>query len=391
MTDITNQDGLIDVPRGLKGVVAASTEIGDVRGAEGFYHYRQHSAIELAESRTLEDVWFLMIDGHLPDAVERARFAAEVAPLRAVPGPIAALLPAIAAASSSPFEAYRSALSLLSAHARLRPMIDLQPDERRHDALVVCAVTPTLLAALGRLARGLDVIEPRSDLPWAANYLWMLLGAVPDPERVRAVEQYLISTVDHGFNASTFTARVVASTGADIGAAIVAATAALSGPLHGGAPSRALDLLDELPDPARAEEVLGPRLAAGEKVMGFGHAVYRGEDPRSVMLRSVAARVGGSQAAHAMAVEAAVVDVLGRHRPERGLRTNVEFYAGVVMEACGIPREMFTPTFASSRVIGWCAHALEQAADGKILRPSSRYVGIPPTRGGFPAEPAGAA
>ncbi len=206
----------------------------------------------------------------------------------------------------------------------------------------------------------------------------MLTGTEPAPDVARAIGTYLISTVDHGFNASTFTARVVASTGADVGAAVVAAIGALSGPLHGGAPSRALALLDQIGTPDRIDEVVRPMIERGDKIMGFGHAVYRTDDPRSLMLRDVARELGGPLAAFAEQVESRVIELLDELKPGRGLKTNVEFYAGVVMEQCGVPRHMFTPTFASSRVIGWCANILEQAADNKIIRPSARYMGPPP-------------
>jgi len=173
---------------------------------------------------------------------------------------------------------------------------------------------------------------------------------------------------------------VIASTGADLGACVVGGIAALSGPLHGGAPSRALALLDEIGTPERIDEVVRPMVQRGQKIMGFGHAVYRTDDPRSVMLRDVAVELAVDAAAaarvsFAVEVEAAVLQVLDELKPGRELHTNVEFYAGVVMELCGIPRSMFTPTFASSRVIGWCANVLEQIAQDKIIRPSARYVG----------------
>ena len=224
---------LIDVPRGLKGVVVASTEVGDVRGDEGFYHYRQYSAIDLATHATVEDVWHLLFEGHLPDAEERAAFAAEVAPHRLVPDEVAAVLPAIARSTDAPLDAFRSALSLTAAHLGLRPVIDLAPVDRRFDALRLCAVTPTLLTALHRLRTGREPVAPRADLGWAENYLWMLTGELPQPEHARAVGAYLISTIDHGFNASTFTARVIASTGADVAASLSGAIGAMSGPLHG--------------------------------------------------------------------------------------------------------------------------------------------------------------
>ncbi len=375
-----------EIPRGLKGVVVADTEVGDVRGSEGFYHYRQHSAVELAVARPLEDVWRLLIDRALPTSVaERHAFADEVASLRAIPAALAEVLPAIARAGS-PMEGLRTALSLAASARHLRPTLDIDARQRRADALFLCAVTPTLLCALHRLATGAQPVDPDPELGWAANYLWMLHGVRPTGEHARAIEQYLVSTIDHGFNASTFTARVVASTGADVGACVVAAVGALSGPLHGGAPSRALALLDEIgtdllddADPiARIDRVVRPMIEDGDKIMGFGHAVYRADDPRSLLLRDVARELGGPLFDRAELVERRVVELLAQLKPSRGLRTNVEFYAGVVMEACGVPPEMFTPTFASSRVIGWCANVLEQAADGKIIRPSARYVGPPP-------------
>lgn len=377
-----NPSAPIEVPRGLKGVIVADTSVGDVRGSEGFYHYRQYSAVELADRCSLEEVWFLMLEGRLPSATELDGFLAATAPLREIPEAVQAVFPAIARSADAPLDAFRTALSLFAANQGLRPLIDTDPKEQHEDAVRLCAVTPTLLTALYRLHHGLEPIAPRPDLRWAENYVWMLHGEASDPRHVRAIEQYLILTVDHGFNASTFTARVIASTGADLGAALVGAVGAMSGPLHGGAPSRALELLDEIgplggPDNRRIDEVVQGKLAAGEKLMGFGHAVYLTEDPRSNLLRSVAHELGGPLVDHATRVETRVVELLDEHRPGRKLRTNVEYYAGVVMSLCGVPAEMFTPTFASSRVIGWCANILEQAEDGKILRPSARYIGPP--------------
>ncbi|MEU3533337.1 MULTISPECIES: citrate synthase/methylcitrate synthase [Streptomyces] len=371
---------LVDVPRGLAGVVVTETEIGDVRGREGFYHYRQYSAVDLAATRRFEDVWHLLVHGTLPDAERAAAFAAETAALRRLPEEVRASLPAIAAASraSGPLAGLRTGLSLLGAARGFRPLYDLDADRRRADTLAACAAVPTLLTALYRLGRGLEPVEPREDLPYAANYLYMLTGSVPDPRRARAVEQYLISTIDHGFNASTFTARVIASTGADAAACLTGAVGALSGPLHGGAPSRALDTLDAIGTPDRVDAWIRERVLAGERIMGFGHAVYRTEDPRSRMLREIALGFGGPRVEFAVEVERRVEAVLAELKPGRELHTNVEFYAGVVMELCGLPREMFTPTFAAGRVVGWSANILEQAADSKIIRPAARYVGPEP-------------
>lgn len=371
---------LIDAPRGLAGVVVAETEVGDVRGGEGFYHYRQYSAVDLARSRSFEDVWHLLVHGTLPEARRGAAFTAETAALRRLPEDVRAALPAIAAAGrlSGPLSGLRTALSLLGAARGLRPVYDIDADRRRADTVAVCAAVPTLLTALYRLGRGLDPVEPRADLPYAANYLYMLTGSEPDPRRARAVEQYLISTIDHGFNASTFTARVIASTGADIAACLTGAVGALSGPLHGGAPSRALDTLDAIGTPDRIDPWIRDRVLAGDRIMGFGHAVYRTQDPRSRMLREIALGFGGPRVDFAVEVERRVEAILAELKPGRELHTNVEFYAGVVMELCGLPREMFTPTFAAARVVGWSANVLEQAADSKIIRPVARYVGPRP-------------
>jgi citrate synthase len=368
---------LIDVPPGLKGVAVADTRLGDVRGAEGFYHYRQYSAVELARHRSFEDVWHLFVEGELPDAEARRAFAAEVAPLRFVPGDVSRALPAIAAlGGQGPLDGLRTALSLAATSLKMRPVLDIDPVEQRRDALALVAMTPTLAAALHRIQHGLEPIEPRADLGTAGNLRWML-GCEPDAEADRALEQYLVATIDHGFNASTFTARVIASTGADMGACVVGAIGALSGPLHGGAPSRALDLLDEIGSVERIDDVVVPKLEADERIMGFGHAVYRGQDPRSQLLHEVALRQGGPRIALAEQVERRVVELLAERHPERNLQTNVEFYAGVVMEGCGLPPTMFTPAFACSRIVGWGAHVVEQAADTHILRPSARYVGAP--------------
>ncbi|MFE1442095.1 citrate synthase/methylcitrate synthase [Streptomyces sp. NPDC058739] len=372
---------LVDVPRGLSGVVVTDTEIGDVRGREGFYHYRQYSAVELAQTRGFEDVWHLLVHGELPDAGRSAAFAAETAALRRLPDEVAAALPAIAAGGgrSGPLAGLRTALSLLGAAKGFRPVYDIDAAQRRVDVVTATSAVPTLLTTLHRLGQGLDPVQPREDLSYAANYLYMLTGSEPDPRHARAVEQYLISTIDHGFNASTFTARVVASTGADVAACLVGAVGALSGPLHGGAPSRALDTLDAIGTPDRIDPWVRERVLAGDRIMGFGHAVYRTEDPRSRMLREIAQGFGGERVEFAVQVERGVEAVLAELKPGRELHTNVEFYAGLVMELCGLPRQMFTPTFAAARVVGWGANILEQAEDSKIIRPAARYVGpVPP-------------
>ena len=374
-------DGLYaDVPKGLEGVVAAETAVGGVRGLEGFYHYRQYSATELARTRSFEDVWKLLFDGELPGPAERDAFRDELAPLRHLPDSLVPVLTSLVrlAPAAPVLDHVRSAVSAFGAHEGFRASQDLSRSELRRDCLRLGAAMPALVAGAWRLSQGDQLVEVREDMGFAAGYLWMLTGAEPSPAHVRAVERYLTSTIDHGLNASTFTARVVTSTGADVAAAVVAGIAALSGPLHGGAPSRALDTLDAIGDPSGADAYIRAAVERGERIMGFGHRVYKTVDPRSVIMKAEAEALGGPLVDFAERVEQTVVRVLDELKPGRALYANVEFYAGVVMELCGIPRPMFTPTFALSRTIGWCAHVLEQAVDNRIIRPASRYVGPPP-------------
>jgi citrate synthase len=366
---------LIDVPPGLNGVAVTDTAIGDVLGAEGRFHYRGHDATVLARTRSFEEVWHLVAVGHLPDAAELAEFRAAAGRARSLPPSIAPVLEPLARAAGATLGRIRAALSIAVDDLGLRPMIDLAPDERAAQALRVAAVIPAITAALHRASLGLEPVAPDPDAGHAAAYLQMVTGEPPSAAAARAVEQYLILTIDHGFNASTFTARVVASTGADLADVVGAALGALAGPLHGGAPSRALDALDTIGDPDRTDAWVEAELAAGRRIMGFGHAVYRDVDPRSTLLREIAVGLGGDVVERAVDVEARVVAALRRAKPNRPLPSNVEFFAGVVMAAAGLPRSMFTPTFAVSRTVGWCAHAVEQAAQNKLIRPSSRYVG----------------
>ncbi|MFF1634824.1 citrate synthase [Leifsonia sp. NPDC058248] len=372
-------DTLIDVPRGLTNVVAAETALGDVRGHEGFYHYRQYSAVDLASSRSFEEAWHLLLVGELPTAVELEDFRRRIARARRIPEEVTTLLPAIARLThgADALAGLRMALTALAAHDRIRPLYDESVDERVADAIRVSAVTPVLLASLHALADGREPAASRDDLGHVANYLYLVTGTVPDAQHEYALSAYMTAALDHGFNASTFAARVIASTGADLSAAVGGALGALSGPLHGGAPSRALDTLDAIATPDRIGGWVTDTVRSGGRIMGFGHAVYRTEDPRSRMLRGIAQSIGGGRVDFAVAVEQRVQELLAELKPGRELHTNVEFYAAVVMELCGIPREMFTPTFAAARVVGWTAHILEQAAEGKIVRPSSRYVGPP--------------
>ena len=389
ITTTHTETPLIEVPRGLQGVIAADTSIGDVRGSAGFYHYRQYSAIDLVEHCTIDEVWHLILDGSLPADGQLAAFRQEIADARSLPlpAPVLDALPILATgATAGPLDALRSAVSLLAASEGFRPVLDLDRATIRSQGIRLVTAMPALAAALHRLGQGLDPLAPDPELDWAADYLRMITGHEPQPLEARAVEQYLIATIDHGFNASTFTARVVASTGADLGACVVGGISALSGPLHGGAPSRALDTLDAIGTPDRIDGWIRERVEAGDRIMGFGHAVYDTLDPRSEPMHRAAKRIGGDLVDFAEVVEARIIELLAELKPGRNLYTNVEYWAGVAMDAAGIPRTLFTPTFATSRTIGWSAHVLEQVEDVKIIRPSARYIG-PPAPQPLPGHP----
>jgi citrate synthase len=259
----------------------------------------------------------------------------------------------------------------------------LRADDDSAAAQVLVGTFPTIVAAYSRLLDGHEPIEPRSDLGIAANYLFMLNGTEPHAELVRGMETYLNTVVDHGLNASTFTARVIASTGSDFVSAITGAVGALKGPLHGGAPGPALDMVFEIGDASRAEEVLRRKIAAGERLMGFGHRVYKVRDPRADVLAAAAERMftrAGDMRLYelARAVEHTALRLLEEHKPGRKLQTNVEFYTALLLHGLGLQVPLFTPTFAISRVAGWTAHCFEQRKVGRLIRPQSVYVGAKP-------------
>jgi citrate synthase len=351
-----------------------------VHGDEGFYHYRQYDATVLARTVGFEDAWHLLEQGELPGVDERGRFQAAIAALRTLPRELVPLVHATARLGGSPLAQLRTVLSGCGHVLGLEPMLDLAPGERDRQARRLAALVPSVLAALHHAAAGTEVPIDDPDLGHAAAYLRAVTGRTPPIEHARALEQYLMLTIDHGFNASTFTGRVVASTGADLADVVCAAIGALAGPLHGGAPSRALDAVEAIGDPSRAADHVRAEVAAGRRIMGFGHAVSRAPDPRSALLREVAESLGGELVDRAMAIEVEILSTLAELKPDRPLPSNVEFYAGVIMETVGLPRSMFTPTFAVSRVVGWVTHAVEQAAAGKLIRPAARYIGPVPER-----------
>lgn len=339
---------LIEVPPGLADVAVTATAIGDVLGDEGFYHYRGRSAPDLARTSDFETAAALVLDeSEEPLAGDRS-----------LPPEVAALVPAVD---------LRAGLSLVGTAIGAEPLVDLAPDQRRADAVRLIAVLPTLIASV----RHGRPVEPDPELGHVADYLRMLTGELPPPEIVAALETYFVLTIDHGFNNSTFATRVVASTGADLAACVVAGFASLSGPRHGAALERILDMLDAIGQPSHAEDWMRAEIANRRRLQGFGHAVYRAADPRSVLMSEVGANIAPDRHRLAAAAEAAGTRLLAGRR----LVANVDLHAAVVLEGCGIPRGWFAATFAAARIVGWCAHALEQASENKIIRPAAHYVG----------------
>jgi citrate synthase len=381
----TASSGPYQAPPGLADVSVASTTVSDVLGRLGFYHYRGYNAVDIARRGCFEDAWYLMLRGELPTTEQRNAFIRETSALRQLPAGVAELLPSIAGLSRpGSLESVRTAVSLAGQAIGCKPWTDQSEDLTRAQAEQISAMLPTLTAQLYRLATGQEIVQPRTDLGYAANYLYMLTGEEPDERSTYAVERYLMLTIDHGFNNSTFTARVIASSGADLGAVISGAIAALSGPFHGGAPARVFDMLDAIGTPDNADPWLRHAIEHGEKLMGFGHRIYKTIDPRSQLLHEVAQELHSERVGFAEHVEKTAVALLAELKPGRELYANVEFYAGVVLEAAGLPREMFSATFACSRVVGWMANVLEQIQDNRIFRPLARYVG-PEAPREFPA------
>jgi citrate synthase len=351
---------------GLDGVVAATTHLSHVDGERGELVIAGYQIDQLAERATFEETTWLLWHGDLPSPSQLETFRGALAAARSVPEATLALLR----------EGARRHVDVMDALRMAAGTISLDSDE----AAAIVARVPTIVAAYWRLSRGLEPLAPRIDLGHAANFLYMLGGDVPDPERVRGLETYLNTVIDHGLNASTFTARVITSTGSDLVSAVVGALGALKGPLHGGAPGPALDMVFEIGDASRATDVLRRKIEAGEKLMGFGHRVYKVRDPRADVLAKAAERMftrGGDMSLYALArsVEAEALRLLELYKPGRRLQTNVEFYTALLLHGLGFDVALFTPTFAISRVSGWIAHAFEQRRANRIIRPQSEYAG----------------
>lgn len=371
---------------GLDGIVAAQTRLSSVDGQAGELIIAGFPVEELASKATFEEVVFLLWNDRLPNAQELADFNAALVAQRPLPQVTLVLLYAAAAQKVDVMDALRMATSSIS----LRAPNSKAEQDLRPDALTLVARMPTMVAAYWRMLHGQEPLPPRPDLGHAANFLYILFGEEPDPERTRGLETYLNAVVDHGMNASTFTARVIISTQSDIISAIAGAIGALKGPLHGGAPGPALDMVFEIGEPSRAESYLRAKLERDERLMGFGHRIYKVRDPRADVLSAAAERffrTSGDLALYELArhVEQTAVRLLAEYKPGRRLDTNVEFYTALLLHGLGLPAELFTPTFAISRVVGWTAHCFEQQALNRIIRPQSEYIG-PKDRRWVPLE-----
>ena len=374
---------------GLEGVVAAQTAISSVDGENGELIIRGFYIEDFAAQATFEDTVYLLWHDALPDAETFNRFSGELAALRALEPHTLQLLEAAAARRLHPMDALRMACASLSGKAAGVPAVVHGPAAARLEAMRLVAAVPVIVAAYHRFSRRLDPVAPREDLSHTANFLYMLQGSEATGALIRALDTYWNTVSDHGLNASTFTARVIVSTGSDVISAVTGAVGALKGPLHGGAPGPALDLVFEIGRAEHAERVLRDKLDRGERLMGFGHRVYRTRDPRADILATAAEHLferAGNRHIYDLArtVETCALRLLQEYKPERSLKTNVEFYTALLLHGIGFATSLFTPVFAAGRVAGWTAHCLEQIAANRLFRPQSQYVGAR-NRGVIPA------
>ena len=371
---------------GLEGVIAMETRMSRVDGLAGELIIAGHFAGELARNHSFEQVFWLLWHGNLPTDAEATELRRALGASRA--DAFERLAGHAATRFRDPMDALRAMTSQLESSEDLYA-----------DAIAMLGAIPVANALWSARQQGCEPLPPSDAFDHARDYLRMLTGKDPGEARAKALSTYLITVSDHGMNASTFTARVIASTRSDLVAALVGAIGALKGPLHGGAPGPVLDMLDAIGDPARAEDWLRAELEAGRRVMGMGHRVYRVRDPRAAIFEraledlandltaeanadaeTASGDIDRERLALARAVETSATEVLAQRYPERDLRANVEFYTAVLLEALEIPRELFTATFAAGRAMGWAAHVREQRAEGRLLRPRARYRGALPTR-----------
>ena len=356
---------------GLEGVVVADTQISDVDGERGRLVIAGSDVEQLAPVTSFEAAVGLVVAAGSGAPASATITPAAIGAARAAAWELVSRL-GDALDHPDGMDALRTALG----HLRTT-------GAAAGDAIAVIGAAPVFVAAWSRRRAGQPAIAPEPSRGHAADDLRMTTGRAPATDAVRALDAYLVTVIDHAMSASTFTARVIASTQSDLISAVVGAVGALKGPLHGGAPGPALDMVFEIGSADRAEPVLREKLARGERLMGFGHRVYRVRDPRADVLAEAAARFyksggsGGDIALYELArsVEATALRLLREHKPDRPLDTNVEFYTALLLHGLGLPTELFTPLFAVGRVSGWVAHCLEQLAHGRLIRPQSEYVG----------------
>jgi citrate synthase len=371
--------GMTSTLRGLDGVVAVRTQLSQVDGKRGVLIIRGYPVEELAGKVTFEEAAYLLWNGRLPDPSDADALRREIAILRPIPQMTMALVVEGAKRSIPAMDVLRMACSSLSLDMRDANAIAHDADVASAKMLV--ARFPTIVAAYVRVVAGHEPIPPRVDLPLAANFLYMTTGSEPDPVAARALEAYWVTVIDHGLNASTFTARVIASTRSEMVSAVTGAIGALKGPLHGGAPGPVLDMLLDIGTRENAERWVREELAAGRRIMGFGHRVYKVRDPRAEVLAKVAAQMSGAALQDrelfelARDVEKTVLHVLDEVKPGRNLKTNVEFYTALVLQSIGLKPAVFSAVFACGRSAGWCAHVMEQHAEDHLIRPESEYIG----------------
>lgn len=354
--------------KGLDGVVVAQTHVSHVFGEEGRLVYRGYDIGELAGKVTYEEVCHLLWKGALPTRAELDALNATMRAQRALPDGGAGLR--LLSQSVNPMDALRTEVSLTAA------LLEIQGAPTVDQAIALTARFPTIVAAFHRLRSGLEPVAPRTDLSHAANYLYMLTGEVPPENHVHSLDTYLVLLADHGMNASTFTARVIASTESDLGSAVVGAIGALKGPLHGGAPALVMDMLEAIGSANNIKPWIDNALNTHQKLMGFGHRIYKTTDPRAEILRDMAQHSSTPEFfALAKGTEDYAILELNRRKPDQRLYTNVEFYSAAVLNSVGLPRDLYPATFGVSRVAGWTAHVLEQMVGNRLIRPQSEYVG----------------
>jgi citrate synthase len=362
------------VDRGLEGVVVGTTDLSAVDGVAGRLTFRGYDIHDVATHATYEEVCYLLLFGRLPAAGELADFVVRLAANRALPPPLLHLMTTLPPAAR-PMDVLRTCVSALE----LFSSTDGERVPTSRTAISLIAKTPTIVAAWDRLRRGLEPIAPAPQLSTASNFLYMQSGRAPIAEAERALDTYLVLLADHSYNASTFAARVTASTRADMFAAATSAIATLGGDLHGGAPANVMAMLLELKSPQRAEAYVRDLLARGERVMGIGHREYKVRDPRAEHLEAMARALGEASDPKwyllARALEDACERVLAEEKPGRRLFANVEFYTAPTLYSLGIPADTFTSLFACSRMAGWTAHILEQHAHNRLIRPQATYSG----------------